>query len=256
MDTSETEINEEVGKELRETWDKFAESYSNNVEYSTLQGSTVLYTQTRSKYGKKIIEAGIGPGIGTRLFALVYMQPGAVYYCSDISPEMINIVAKNFNTSDLGKWDNISMTVLEESKMHNVEDFDSTNLTKRLFATPANNEKMPFPDASFDRYISGISMMAVDNHMNQIKEAYRILENGGIAGFSVWGRKENSLTFSVMPEAMKNLGIVTTTVPPNFFKLNDDAKLKSDLESVGFTCVKTFYSPCHFSLDVNEAYSI
>ena len=89
--------------------------------------------------------------------------------------------------------------------MHSVEEPDKSGHTKRLFATIANNEKMPFPDASFDRYISGLSLMAVDSHMNQIKEAYRILQNGGIVGASVWGRKENSIYFSVLPEALEAL---------------------------------------------------
>ena len=233
-----------------------SEVYNNYIEVTTVQGSTILYTQTRSKYGKKIIEVGVGPGISTRLFALIYMQPGAVYYCSDISSEMINIVEKSFKASELGKCDNISITVLEESKQHIVEKIDSENLSKRLFATIANNEKMPFTDSSFDRYISNLSLMLVDNHMNQLKEAYRILENGGIAGFSVWGRKENCLGFSVLPEIMKAFEIIPTKPQKNNFHLNDEAKLKSDLESVGFTNVKTFYSLCNFALEADEAYYV
>lgn len=43
--------------------------------------------------------------------------------------------------------------------------------------------------------------MLVDNPMNQLKEAHRVLCTDGIAGFTVWGRKENCALFTLISEA-------------------------------------------------------
>ena len=55
----------------------------------------------------------------------------------------------------------------------------------------ANNEKLPFASEEFSSYTANLSLMLVDNHMNQLREAYRVLRKGGVAGFTVWGRREH-----------------------------------------------------------------
>jgi len=67
----------------------------------------------------------------------------------------------------------------------------------------ANNESLPFPDSSFDAYISNLSVMIVSNHRNQLREAYRVMQPGASACFSVWGRKENSLFFTLVEDVIK-----------------------------------------------------
>ena len=49
-----------------------------------------------------------------------------------------------------------------------------------------DNQKLPFPDASFDRYISNSTLTFVDDPQAQINEAYRVLEEGGRLGMSVF----------------------------------------------------------------------
>jgi len=41
------------------------------------------------------------------------------------------------------------------------QDFD-----KLVYGCRANNELLPFPDASFDAYVAGMSLMLVPNHRN------------------------------------------------------------------------------------------
>lgn len=53
----------------------------------------------------------------------------------------------------------------------------------------ANNECLPYASEQFDSYTANLSLMLVPNHMNQLKECHRVLKNGGMAGFTVWGRK-------------------------------------------------------------------
>ena len=235
-------------------WDILAKNYAESAEINTLQANIMLYTQTRSKYGSKIVEVGCGTGVAARAFTLIYMQPGAVYYNSDISQGMIALFESGFKSCELGKIDSIKLTLLETADMHTVEDFDSTTKTKRVFLTIANNEKLPYPDASFDRYISNLSLMLVDNHMNQLNEAYRVLESGGIAGFSVIGREENTQHLAVPQEALKSIGIEPLVFPKNPLHLNDPVKMKWDLESVGFSNVKIYFSPSNLAQTKEEHY--
>ena len=62
---------------------------------------------------------------------------------------------------------------------------------RMVIAAVGNNESLPFKDGSFDCYISNLSMMIVDNHLNQLTEAFRVCQPGAALGFTVWGRKEN-----------------------------------------------------------------
>ena len=43
----------------------------------------------------------------------------------------------------------------------------------------------------------------------QLSEAYRVLESGGVAGFTVWGRQENTQFFTLMPEIFERNGVKT-----------------------------------------------
>lgn len=43
-----------------------------------------------------------------------------------------------------------------------------------------------------------------------LREARRVLRDGGVAGFSVWGRPENSPFWTLLPAIQKELGIGTS----------------------------------------------
>ena len=253
MEKTEDNKNQESFSD-KKVWDQASKTYADLFEINTLQANIVLYTQTRSTSAKKIVEVGAGAGIASRAFTLLYMQPGAVYYNSDISPGMINIFETNFKASELGKSDTVIFTKLEESDMHSVEEYDSAICNKRVFATVANNEKLPYPDACFDRYISNLSLMIVDNHMNQINEAYRVLESGGIAGFTVIGRTENCKHLTIPQQAFKTLELESPPFVKNLLHLNDPDKLKADLESAGFNNIKLFFTSSNINHTREEHY--
>ena len=44
--------------------------------------------------------------------------------------------------------------------------------------------------------------MIVFNHVNQIKEAYRVLKNNGIAVFTIWGDPEKNAMFTLIDKAI------------------------------------------------------
>ena len=65
---------------------------------------------------------------------------------------------------------------------------------KLVLGCQASGSALPFPDAWFTSYVSHFVIMLVEDSVNMIKEAYRVLKPGGTAAFTVWGRLENSMT--------------------------------------------------------------
>mmetsp|Transcript_9600 Transcript_9600/g.8452 ORF Transcript_9600/g.8452 Transcript_9600/m.8452 type:complete len:153 (+) Transcript_9600:485-943(+) len=84
--------------------------------------------------------------------------------------------------------------------------------------------------------------MIVANHHNQLSEAYRVLEDGGVAGFTVWGREENSSWFSFVPEVFNALGFKYIIPPRSSFHLSNKNLLVEDTKATGFKEVKAFYT--------------
>lgn len=123
----------------------------------------------------------------------------------------------------------------------------------KIFNARINNEQLPYPDASFDLYISSLSMMIVGNHHNQLSESYRVLEDGGVAGFTVWGRPENSTFFTFFPTVLKEAGIeIEAPARSNFHLGVDKEGLLADVKKVGFKSAKAYYTqinPCIGSVD-------
>ena len=72
-----------------------------------------------------------------------------------------------------------------------------------------------------------------------LSEAYRVLESGGKAIFSVWGDKEGSELFTVRGEAIEEEALDLPKVRSNFH-LNNKEKSMKMLEESGFVNVKSW----------------
>ena len=134
---------------------------------------------------------------------------------------MIDIFEKRWNESVFADHPSIKLQKLDE--WTNIENEEGV---RNLALVKANNESLPFEDASFDAYIANLSLMLVDNHKNMLSEAYRVLKSGCYAGFSVWGSEENSNAFRFVKNTLKNLGYEFPEGSRTHFHLNDKKKLK------------------------------
>eukprot|EP00026_Physarum_polycephalum_P022444 Phypoly_transcript_26524.p1 GENE.Phypoly_transcript_26524~~Phypoly_transcript_26524.p1 ORF type:complete len:162 (+),score=33.00 Phypoly_transcript_26524:66-488(+) len=63
-----------------------------------------------------------------------------------------------------------------------------------------NAEQLTFADESFDRYYASLGLHLVNDASQMLREACRVLKPGGIAAFSVWGRRGNSPQITILPE--------------------------------------------------------
>jgi SAM-dependent methyltransferase len=83
--------------------------------------------------------------------------------------------------------------------------------------------------------------MIVPNPEKMIKEAARVLKPHGKACFTVWGRPERCLFFSLESTARKNLGLPVPKVRMNFdFAMNID-HMKEVMREAGFTEIKHWF---------------
>ena len=168
MSFEEAKENDEDMYKDKKYWNTYSTTFIKSVEFNLLQSAVALYTHTRSWEGTKILEAGAGSGRPSRMFVNTYMQPGAVYYCSDFSPKFLEFFAEGFKNAEFIDSIRIKFKVIDHSDNVDVEDFDSSENSKRVFLTQADSEKLPFADSTFDRYVSNFSMQYGDYHVYKI----------------------------------------------------------------------------------------
>lgn len=106
----------------------------------------------------------------------------------------------------------------------------------------ANNEDLPFPDTCIDTYIANLSIHVVNDHKKMIAEAYRVLEDGGVAGFTTFGKAENTYYFDRWPKLLKEHGIDISTGRHSNFDRGDKDQMEKDIKEAGFRHAKLFYA--------------
>jgi len=183
------------------------------------------------------------------------MKKDSYYFCSDISDRMNEIFIKRFGESEFSKEQEIKLKHLEDADTVDVERTVQElgeDYNRKVFVHKVNCETLPYSDASFDLYIASLSLMIVVNHHNQLSEAYRVLEDGGTAGFSVWGRSENSTFFTFFPEVVSKAGFPFPVPTRTNFHLNDKESLVKDMKAAGFKGVKAFYTLTSPNLGTSE----
>jgi len=180
------------------------------------------------------------------MFISDLMKDDATYFSSDISDEMNRLYVENFEKSNAALNPKIKLEwIKDSSEQIDIEkyiDGMGSDISKKLFCIQADNEKLPYPDNSFDLYLSSLSLMLVNNYKNQISECYRVLQPGGKAGFTTFGRPENCNYATFIPEVLKDLGHDIEKLPANhLFDTGNIVQLEKDFRDIGFTSVKLYY---------------
>ena len=145
----------------------------------------------------------------------------------------------------------LQMVDLSQSMMDIAQQRLATcNVTLQPATLVADATSLPFPDASFDRYISNMTVHYAPDADAFLREAARILASGGLAGFSVWGQEHLSSAFTLLPRIKISLGLTpsstststsTSTPPPprsSYHMGEDDEALRQQVLLAGFSsCV-------------------
>jgi ubiquinone/menaquinone biosynthesis C-methylase UbiE len=181
-------------------WSKFANTFDNDQRYIVGEAiqKTVIDKLSRERDLGELIEFGCGAGFYTKVIA-----PNARHViATDLSDEMLAV-----------------------AKIQ-LKDFHNVVLEK------VDCEKPGFPDGKFDRVFMANLIHLVQNPSVALKEARRILRNGGLI-----------LIVSYTPNGLKFLDRIKTSVrfirkwgkPPKYFRANmSQEELHSLVESAGF----------------------
>ncbi|KAL4438926.1 hypothetical protein ABPG74_016646 [Tetrahymena malaccensis] len=203
-------------EEIKKYWDENSENYisqdagANGFYYT-------LINMLKIEKRMNILEVGAGGGFLYN-HSLNRKHPDAHYYATDLSDSMLKILCQRIGV---------------EYKPDQLITIPKYN----LHIEKANGEKLHYNNGTFDCYIANLCLQITTNPQYMIQEARRVLKIGGYAGFTVWGDKQRSKFFTLVPSILnKQFGIKLPRVRSNFH-LNDKQKLIEMLENQGFTNV-------------------
>eukprot|EP01133_Synstelium_polycarpum_P002521 gene2521-2882_t len=205
-------------------WDRFSNIFQYYNEPQTLPIAHILLSNLRLNLrdiapARAILEVACGAGASTLLCASM-KHPQSEYTAVDVSTNM-----------------------LSQAKNRLAADCRLAPGSKSVEFQQANAEKLTFADGAFDRYFSNYCLHLVADPDAMLAESYRVLEKGGVAAFSVWGRPENSLQFTITKKMAQVAGItmpVSSAKTP--FHLNDINQLKEMARKAGFSSVQGGYT--------------
>ncbi len=133
---------------------------------------------------------------------------GHLIVTCDLSDKMQDLLIHRFKEAGfMANNRNSFYTCSEEIEGELLSFQDEKTGGLHLKSYVANAEKLPFATDEFHSYTSNLVLNAVDNYHNQLKEAYRVVKDGGVAGFSVWGRIANCTYFTLIQQAIKQAGV-------------------------------------------------
>ena len=202
--------------QLKEYWDDFGNIYSELFEYSTQPMLYSLITSLKVYEANKILEESCGGGKSLSL-VLSLKKKDCEYWVSDLSENLLSLTSKRMEyiekdfVGNLQFWDKSCFEPNVKKSWQ--EDFPKSNTFLRLL----NNESLVgLENQSFDIVFSNLSLQLVENPEKMLNEAYRVLRKGGKAGFTVWGRKENSKFFTTVPFVLRRNGVQLPNERSNF----------------------------------------
>mmetsp|Transcript_20515 Transcript_20515/g.23243 ORF Transcript_20515/g.23243 Transcript_20515/m.23243 type:complete len:208 (+) Transcript_20515:49-672(+) len=198
-------------EQSRELWDSHAKNQELKPELWTNLTEVELQYMSRLDTAKSVCVAAAGDGLsGFQVFHKVSKDCKIIV--GDLSPERVKLAKLWFTRNGIEINDSCS------------------NITVQIM----DNQDLPIESGSCDRYISNLSIMLVPEPLKQLEEAYRILEEGGIAALSTWGREEYSTFFTLPTKVAFEMGIKLPARRSPFF-LGDEKDMQIKMKEVGFT---------------------
>jgi ubiquinone/menaquinone biosynthesis C-methylase UbiE len=232
--------------ELKTYWDAFESDYSNFMEnnvfplYSIMLNMLKAKQHFRNEIDLNILELSTGTGEG--LFYLIHIAKLNNFnnkviniYATDIAPKMLeSAYQKVKGITDIG----ISY-----------KDIKTEQRKINVFMQEADNEKLPFEDKYFDIVFSNLSIHLVSTPENMLRECSRVSKANTWNCFSVWGRKDESLIFTIFDDTLKKMGLFgASNVRSNFHLGQDDEALRNLILKNGYSRVNLAHSFIPFNI--------
>jgi SAM-dependent methyltransferase len=199
--------------QLRAYWNAYASVIQNTIEPATLLLARAVMAHLRLDEAGAVLEVGTGTGAAAEVTHGL-MPRGARLVATDLSPNMV-----------------------ERAR---------ARLPAEVEVDEVNCEDLPYDSGSFDRLLCNLAVMLTPEPDKAFAEAHRVLCPGGIAGWSVWGRSEQSHMFTLPARVAQTVGLELPSRRSNFH-LGDRARLRERVAAHGFEPVVVWHQammPC------------
>lgn len=192
-----------TAQDVQQSWDAFAEMYSNLLEPPNLQLGLSLARMLKVSSAKNILEVGCGSG-RLAIDLLQVLPPGTKYTSLDISEEMIKIANQR----------------KENSKQKLNPDIEHT------FIKGDAEDLSMIPDESIDVYFAPLCFHLTPDPNKALREAMRVVKKGGRIGFSVLGSPEKCTFFRLFGDRVKEFKLEVANDRSIFYLGNRDASIQ------------------------------
>ncbi|MCX7558406.1 methyltransferase domain-containing protein [Sulfitobacter sp. F26204] len=187
----------------RNGWHSRAEIYATHTAYATLQIVPAMLDALGLRPGMRMLDVACGPGYVAGAAAALEMDVQGIDYATG----MIAAAQKRFP--------DLSFKV-------------------------GDAEALPFADADFDAVACNMGLFHMADPLQAMREAGRVLRNGGRFSFSQWAAPGESTLYGLLFAALKETADLSRADPaPDAYVLSDVKVVQDMLSKAGFTDIKT-----------------
>eukprot|EP00536_Pseudo-nitzschia_multiseries_P001429 jgi/Psemu1/283006/fgenesh1_pg.18_\ len=183
----------EFAARAEQKWSRAADSYARYFEPMTVTAGRSLLGMLKLRFQEataplSVLEAGCGAGGLARELLLDASAPNS-----------------SLSVSELVLTD-LSEGMLERARAAigpSIEVADTPKVTVTIEAADFSDLSSLYPPERFDRYYSNLCLHYARDPDAVIAEAARVLRPGGIAGFTVWGKRSASPVMTIVPDILE-----------------------------------------------------
>lgn len=189
-----------------EGWQRVADQYNSHWAHLTRQFIEPLLDAAGVNKGKKVLDVASGTGIVSEKIVARQALPIGI----DFAPEMVRLARLSYPDIEF----------LQEDA-----------------------QQLPFEDASFDCVVMNFGMLHLPRPLDAMKEACRVLRQGGRYAFTTWASAANSPAAKVMNDAKEKFANMQVPMPeaPPYDYFADKDSCVAFLSQAGFDTQSLFY---------------
>jgi ubiquinone/menaquinone biosynthesis C-methylase UbiE len=190
---------DDFSKLEHEGWSRVADLYDQSWAVLTKQFSKSLMETADIRSGMKVLDLACGPG----------------YISQDIYKKRANVIGVDFSAAMIG---------LAKQAYPHIEFLES------------DVQQLDFTDETFDCVVMNFGMLHLARPLTAIKEAARVLKEGGKYVFTVWAGPDKSPAAKVMFESIQQFADQDVNMPaaPDSYFFSDEKLCRQALTENGF----------------------